>query len=95
MTISFQIWLAYKPFSFHSTKSKSPSAQGKSSEEEEGRRNSKRNLSKSSAVAAAYVAFLNKLFGEVSSAARCPIYSNALTYFFVSGQATPTKKVML
>ncbi|KAL3067058.1 hypothetical protein OYC64_016915 [Pagothenia borchgrevinki] len=46
------------------TKSKSPSAQGNSSEEEEGRRNSKRNLSKSSAVAAAYVAFLNKLFGE-------------------------------
>ncbi|KAI9545168.1 hypothetical protein NQZ68_038881 [Dissostichus eleginoides] len=47
------------------TKSKSPSAQGNSSEEEEGRRNSKRNLSKSSAVAAAYVAFLNKLFGEL------------------------------
>ncbi|XP_029286019.1 calcium-binding protein 4 [Cottoperca gobio] len=44
--------------------SKSPSAQGKDSGEEEGRRQSKRSLSNSSTVAAAYVSFLNKLFGQ-------------------------------
>ncbi|XP_068176663.1 calcium-binding protein 4 isoform X2 [Antennarius striatus] len=44
--------------------SKSPSAQSKNSGEAEGRRNSKRNLSNSSAVAAAYISYLNKLFGQ-------------------------------
>ncbi|KAK5866118.1 hypothetical protein PBY51_020333 [Eleginops maclovinus] len=47
------------------SKSQSPSANGNGSGEEvEGRRNSKRSLSKSSAVAAAYISFLNKLFGQ-------------------------------
>ncbi|XP_068614571.1 calcium-binding protein 2-like [Brachionichthys hirsutus] len=44
--------------------SKSPSAQPKNSGEADSRRNSKRNLSNSSAVAAAYISYLNKLFGE-------------------------------
>ncbi|XP_047189859.1 calcium-binding protein 4 [Scophthalmus maximus] len=47
-----------------SSKSQSPSAKGKGSGEEEARRHSKRSLSNSSAVAAAYIAFLNKLFGQ-------------------------------
>ncbi|XP_008284487.1 calcium-binding protein 4 [Stegastes partitus] len=45
------------------SKSQSPAAQRKSSEEEAGRR-SKRSLSNSSAVAAAYISYLNKLFGQ-------------------------------
>ncbi|KAM9362858.1 calcium-binding protein 4 [Symphorus nematophorus] len=44
--------------------SKSPSAQGKGSGDEDGRRRSKRSLSNSSAVAAAYISYLNKLFGQ-------------------------------
>ncbi|KAM8772414.1 calcium-binding protein 4 [Acanthopagrus latus] len=43
--------------------SKSPSPQGKGAGEE-SRRNSKRSLSNSSAVAAAYISYLNKLFGQ-------------------------------
>ncbi|KAM9314837.1 calcium-binding protein 4 [Pholidichthys leucotaenia] len=45
------------------SKSQSPKTQGKVSEEESSRR-SKRSLSNSSAVAAAYVTYLNKLFGQ-------------------------------
>ncbi|XP_060915580.1 calcium-binding protein 4 [Labrus mixtus] len=45
------------------SKSKSPAAQAKGSEEVEARRNSKRS-SHSSAVAAAYISYLNKLFGQ-------------------------------
>uniref|UniRef100_A0AAQ5XJQ7 Calcium binding protein 4 n=1 Tax=Amphiprion ocellaris TaxID=80972 RepID=A0AAQ5XJQ7_AMPOC len=45
------------------SKSQSPKAQGKDSEEE-GSRRSKRSLSNSSAVAAAYISYLNKLFGQ-------------------------------
>ncbi|XP_074486137.1 calcium-binding protein 4 [Sebastes fasciatus] len=44
--------------------SKSPSAKEKGSVEEDAGRNSKRSLSNSSAVAAAYISFLNKLFGQ-------------------------------
>nr|XP_046270237.1 calcium-binding protein 4 [Scatophagus argus] len=44
--------------------SKSPPAQGKGSGEEDGRRRGRRSLSNSSAVAAAYVSYLNKLFGQ-------------------------------
>ncbi|XP_049424631.1 calcium-binding protein 4 [Epinephelus fuscoguttatus] len=44
--------------------SKSSSDRGKDSVEEEGRRHSKRSLSNSSAVAAAYISYLNKLFGQ-------------------------------
>ncbi|XP_068558371.1 calcium-binding protein 4 [Cebidichthys violaceus] len=44
--------------------SKSSSAQGKGSGEEDARRHSKRSLSNSSAVAAAYISYLNKLFGQ-------------------------------
>ncbi|XP_070776954.1 calcium-binding protein 4 [Enoplosus armatus] len=45
--------------------SKSPSAQGKdSSSDDESRRRGKRSLSNSSAVAAAYISYLNKLFGQ-------------------------------
>ncbi|XP_068445207.1 calcium-binding protein 2-like [Clinocottus analis] len=40
------------------------SAQGKGSREEDAGRNGKRSLSNSSAVAAAYISFLNKLFGQ-------------------------------
>lgn len=48
--------------------SKSGSAKEKGSDkEEESRRKGRRSLSNSSAVAAAYVAYLNKLFGQVSS----------------------------
>lgn len=48
--------------------SKSGSAKEKSSDkEDESRRKGRRSLSNSSAVAAAYVAYLNKLFGQVSS----------------------------
>ncbi|XP_039469831.1 calcium-binding protein 4 isoform X1 [Oreochromis aureus] len=43
--------------------SKSPTPQGKGPEEQ-GSRRGKRSLSNSSAVAAAYVAYLNKLFGQ-------------------------------
>ncbi|XP_031727389.1 calcium-binding protein 4 [Anarrhichthys ocellatus] len=46
------------------SKSESPSAKGKGSGEEEARRHSKRSLSNSSAVAAAYISYLNKLFGQ-------------------------------
>lgn len=52
-------------WTFHS--SKSPSEQKRSSREEEGRRRSRRSLSNSSAMAAAYISYLNKLFGQVSS----------------------------
>lgn len=51
--------------SLHSTKS--PSAQEKGSAGKQPGRRSKRSLSNSSAVAAAYVSYLNKLFGQVSS----------------------------
>lgn len=51
--------------------SKSTSAKEKGSGGEEGRRKSKRSLSNSSAVAAAYVAYLNKLFGQVSPTVHC------------------------
>ncbi|XP_070684230.1 calcium-binding protein 4 [Pempheris klunzingeri] len=44
--------------------SKSPSSQAKGSGEEEIGRKSKRSLSNSSAVAAAYISYLNKLFGQ-------------------------------
>ncbi|KAM9857514.1 calcium-binding protein 4 [Aulostomus maculatus] len=44
--------------------SKSPSAQGKGSADEEARRRGRRSLSNSSAVAAAYISYLNKLFGQ-------------------------------
>lgn len=50
----------------HSTKT--PSAQEKGSGDEDGQRRGKRS-STSSAVAAAYITYLNKLFGQVSSAA--------------------------
>lgn len=53
----------------HSTKS--PSTKGKGPDGAEGGRKGKRSLSNSSAVAAAYISFLNKLFGQVSSAAQC------------------------
>lgn len=56
--------LTYK-CSLHS--SKSPAAQKKGSGEDEGRRRSKRSLSNSSAMAAAYISYLNKLFGQVST----------------------------
>ncbi|XP_041640037.1 calcium-binding protein 4 [Cheilinus undulatus] len=46
-----------------SSKSRSPGAQGRSSGEAEPRRSSKRS-SNSSAVAAAYISYLNKLFGQ-------------------------------
>ncbi|XP_039658793.1 calcium-binding protein 4 [Perca fluviatilis] len=46
------------------SKSKSPLAQGKGSGEEEASLHSKRSLSNSSAVAAAYISYLNKLFGQ-------------------------------
>ncbi|XP_040002419.1 calcium-binding protein 4 [Xiphias gladius] len=46
------------------SQSQSPSAQGKHSGEGEVRRRSKRSLSNSSAVAAAYISYLNKLFGQ-------------------------------
>ncbi|KAM7419257.1 hypothetical protein PAMA_016392 [Pampus argenteus] len=48
----------------HSSKSQSPSAQGKGSGDDDARRRSKRNLSNNSAVAAAYISFLNKFFGQ-------------------------------
>ncbi|MED6259109.1 hypothetical protein ATANTOWER_017093 [Ataeniobius toweri] len=51
--------------------SKSSSAKGNGREEEEGKQKSKRSLSNSSMVAAAYISYLNKLFGQVSSAAQC------------------------
>lgn len=54
--------------SLHSTKS--PLAQEKGSGEKQPGRHSKRSLSNSSVVAAAYVSYLNKLFGQVSSKAR-------------------------
>ncbi|XP_029949851.1 calcium-binding protein 4 [Salarias fasciatus] len=44
--------------------SKSPTAQQKGAAEEGRNRRSKRSLSNSSAVAAAYISFLNKLFGQ-------------------------------
>lgn len=47
--------------------SKSPSQQKKGSEGEDGRRRGRRSLSNSSAMAAAYISYLNKLFGQVSS----------------------------
>ncbi|XP_076001830.1 calcium-binding protein 4 [Genypterus blacodes] len=47
----------------HSTRSSS-SAKAKEQAEEEGGQRGKRSLSHSSAVAAAYVSFLNKLFGQ-------------------------------
>ncbi|XP_011473579.1 calcium-binding protein 2 isoform X1 [Oryzias latipes] len=43
---------------------KSSTAKGKDPGEEEGKRKSKRSLSNSSMVAAAYVSYLNKLFGQ-------------------------------
>ncbi|XP_029015703.1 calcium-binding protein 4 isoform X2 [Betta splendens] len=43
---------------------RSPSAQQKGAGEERARRRGKRSLSNSSAVAAAYVSYLNKLFGQ-------------------------------
>ncbi|XP_067354264.1 calcium-binding protein 4 [Channa argus] len=46
------------------SKSQSSSAQNKGSGEEQSRRRSKRSLSNSSAVAAAYISYLNKLFGQ-------------------------------
>lgn len=49
---------------FHS--SKLPSEEKKGSGQEEGRRRSRRSLSNSSAMAAAYISYLNKLFGQVS-----------------------------
>ncbi|KAK2918961.1 hypothetical protein Q8A73_003332 [Channa argus] len=48
----------------HCSKSQSSSAQNKGSGEEQSRRRSKRSLSNSSAVAAAYISYLNKLFGQ-------------------------------
>lgn len=45
----------------------SPKEKGSGKEDESGRKG-RRSLSNSSAVAAAYVAYLNKLFGQVSSA---------------------------
>lgn len=54
--------------------SKSPSAKGKGSGDEDGRRNSKRSLSNSSVVAAAYISYLNKLFGQVSLTTWCHAY---------------------
>lgn len=46
--------------------SKLPSEEKKGSGQEEGRRRSRRSLSNSSAMAAAYISYLNKLFGQVS-----------------------------
>nr|XP_020457785.1 calcium-binding protein 2-like [Monopterus albus] len=46
------------------SKSQSSSAQGKGSGEVKVRRRSKRSLSNSSAVAAAYISYLDKLFGQ-------------------------------
>ncbi|XP_013868642.1 calcium-binding protein 4 [Austrofundulus limnaeus] len=43
---------------------KSPSTKGKGPDAAEGGRKGKRSLSNSSAVAAAYISFLNKLFGQ-------------------------------
>ncbi|MEQ2219913.1 hypothetical protein ILYODFUR_000004 [Ilyodon furcidens] len=56
-------------YTLHS--SKSSTAKGNGREEEEGKQKSKRSLSNSSMVAAAYISYLNKLFGQVSSAAQC------------------------
>lgn len=55
-------------YTLHSSKS---STMEKASEEEGSKRKSKRSLSNSSLVAAAYISYLNKLFGQVSSASRC------------------------
>lgn len=49
---------------FHS--SKLPLEEKKGSGQEESRRRSRRSLSNSSAMAAAYISYLNKLFGQVS-----------------------------
>ncbi|XP_034045034.1 calcium-binding protein 4 [Thalassophryne amazonica] len=46
------------------TKAQASSVKGNSSKEEEPRRKSRRSLSNSSAVAAAYISYLNKLFGQ-------------------------------
>lgn len=60
-----------------SSRSESSSAPGK----EEARRHSKRSLSNSSAVAAAYISYLNKLFGQVSSTS---LTSQVLTHFLAA-----------
>ncbi|XP_047221650.1 calcium-binding protein 4 isoform X1 [Girardinichthys multiradiatus] len=44
--------------------SKSSSAKGNGREEEEGKQKNKRSISNSSMVAAAYISYLNKLFGQ-------------------------------
>ncbi|XP_062285906.1 calcium-binding protein 4 [Scomber scombrus] len=46
------------------SKSQSPAAKGKDSGEDDSHRRGRRSLSNSSAVAAAYISFLNKLFGQ-------------------------------